>query len=355
MTLRISVAFETCFKSRFFYPSAGFGRPPKVMFVRIPPAIGREKSLTSGRSQLFCGEWPSGHQVKIWLVLAILHFSVFPVDAGLAYWGSKGFVTNTDSRNRAWTPDFSMTLGVFNIGFTPTFENREHWCANWTQLGLAVYDTEESRFAGIADLSKPLPALVDPQVYFWAKNGEDLTKGPEWVLLTRAEWRWPSTSSNSNPALTWTTDDSVSVILGQAGQQGHHLTSTRVAPEPIPQTRWLAQYLGNAPNFTTPEADPDGDGLSNQLEYFLGSNPNDGSSRISPTLQTHRDTTQLTLQRNPYASSDFVVECSSNLLFWSKLSPERLQDRPDLIEVTIPHDSNKEAAFFRFGLTPLQR
>ena len=289
------------------------------------------------------------------MFFATLLLSSFPVDAGLAYWGSKGFVTNADSRNRAWTPDFTMSLGVFKTGFKPTFENREHWCANWTQLSVAVYDPEESRFAGTVDLSKPLPVLADPQVYIWAKNGEDLTQGPEWLLLTRSEWKWPSASSNSNPAITWTTDDSVSLILGQAGQQGHHLTTTRVAPEPVSQAQWLARYLGNTPSLSTPEADPDGDGLSNQLEYFLGSNPNDGSSRIFPTLENHNDATQLTLQRNPYASSDFVVECSSNLLSWSKATPELLRDRPDLIEVTIPHAPNEKAAFFRFGLTPSQR
>lgn len=321
----------------------------------IPPAPWREISLKHTRQSVFCGGFRFVFHTIRWSSLAFLVLGAFRAHAGLAYWGSKGFVTNTDSRNRAWTPDFSLALGVFQAGFKPTFENRDQWSSKWTQLSLAKYDAEEARFAGTVDLSKPLPALADSQVYFWAKNGEDLTKGPEWLLLTRSEWKWPSTSPTSDPALTWTTDDNVSLILGKTGHQGSHLTSAHVAPEPVSQAQWLTRYLGNAPDKIAPDADPDGDGLPNQIEYFLGSNPNDGSSRISPTLQTNSVSTQLTLQRNPYASSDFIVECSSNLLSWSQATPELIQDRPDLIEVRIPHEPSAKAAFFRFGLSPPER
>jgi hypothetical protein len=265
-----------------------------------------------------------------------LIFGLIPrSQAGLVYWGSEGFVENADSRDRVWTADFTMELGVFKKGFVPMHANREQWSAKWIGLSVAVFDAAEARFAGVADLSKPLPSDADTQVYFWAKNGEDLTKGPEWLLVTRPDWKWPSTSPSGNPAVTWTTGAPATAVIGGIDAGGRHLTSLRVAPVPIGQAAWLAGFFLNKPGSTAPDADPDGDGISNRLEYFLGSDPSDGSS---------------TLARNPYAETEFGVEVSSNLKSWSESDPLVIDDSPDRIEVSIPSDPQAKSAFFRIRL-----
>ncbi len=277
-----------------------------------------------------------------------------PAHAGLAYWGSEGFVENADSHSRPWTPDFSMELGVFAKGFVPDFENRDQWLEKWIKLDVADFDAQEERFAGVVDLSLPLPAAAGPQVYFWAKNGSDLTKGPEWLLLTRPEWKWPASSPAGSPALTWTTGALASPVLGDIGTNGFHLTSARVVPVTVELDQWLKDFFPDSLANRSPEADPDGDGMSNRLEYFLGSNPGDESSIICPAIQPTGDGTLLTLQRNPYAASGFAVETSTNLRTWSSSDPETIQDRPDLIEVRVPRDPSAKAAFFRIKLEEAQ-
>ncbi|MEO5917755.1 MAG: thrombospondin type 3 repeat-containing protein [Luteolibacter sp.] len=284
----------------------------------------------------------------------VVFLGTVPAEAGLAYWGSEGFVENADSHSRPWTSDFSMELGVFEKGFVPTFENRDQWNEKWSKLDVAEFDAQEARFAGVVDLSQALPAGVDSQVYFWAKNGNDLTKGPEWLLLTRPEWKWPALSAVGSPAITWTTGAPASPVLGEIGANGFHLTSARVVPVPVLLDQWLAGYFPNPASDRNPDADPDGDGLSNRLEYFLGSNPNDGSSRICPEIRTAGNGTTLTLQRNPYAASGFAVETSANLVSWSATDPETIQDRPDLIEVRVPRDPAAKSSFFRIKLQDSQ-
>lgn len=272
------------------------------------------------------------------------------VEAGLVYWGSEGFVVNADSRSRAWTPDFVMEMGVFSKGFVPVVGNRESWRENWFKLGTADFDPQEARFAGVADLSKPLPAGADSKVYFWARNGEDLAKGPEWLLLTRPEWVWPASSPVGSPAMTWTTTIAATSVVGGIGEGGFHLISERVVPVPVLLAQWLAEQFPDSPANRSPDLDPDGDGLDNRLEYFLGSDPADPSSMVTPGIHPDGENTFLSLRRNPQASSRFVVETSANLLVWSRAEQETIQDRPDLIEVRVPRTPSVNAAFFRIKL-----
>lgn len=269
-------------------------------------------------------------------------------DAGLVYWGSEGFVQNSDSKSRVWTPDFTMSLGVFKSGFVPVEANREQWATNWTELSIAKFSPDEARFAGVVDVSQPLPTGADSQVYFWAKNGSDLTKGPEWLLVTKPDWKWPSVSAASAPAITWTTGKAASAVVGEIGTNGFHLTSERLAPVPVSRDQWLARYFPSSAASRLPDADPDGDGIPNRLEYFLGSDPNNASSRVCPDIRPAANGTTLTLRKNPYALSKVAVETSSNLKSWSASDPQVVQDRPDLLEVKFTGQPAGKSAFFRF-------
>lgn len=266
-------------------------------------------------------------------------------------WGSRGYVENADSKGRSWGPDYTMVIGVFRSGFSPSYENREQWIMEWQELGTATYDTEEKRFAGTVDTDAFTTIPTGTKIYFWARNGNDLTKGPEWVLLTEDSWKWPAKSSTVAPAITWTTnEESITLVVGDAGKNGAHLISRTLRPVPVPESTWLAEHFGNRVQDMDANADPDGDGLSNALEYLLGSNPTDASSKVTPTMATGGSTVRLNLARNPYAESGYILEASEDLKAWFKVDHDLLTDRPDLLETSVPADPSKPRLFFRFQL-----
>jgi len=317
--------------------------------LRIPPAKESHFSDWFRKVGFFHGIHHFGG-LALW-VGGMVAVSSVSLQGGLVYWGSKGFVENADSRARPWTADFTMVLGVFSKNFVPLPGNREQWLANWTELSKAEFDPEEARFAGVVDLSSGLPSDSNPQVYLWASNGLDLTKGPEWLLMTRPDWKWPASSSPQSPALTWITGNSESMVLGGVDLNGYHLLTSRVTPIPISQQEWLQSYFPITSTQIDPEADSDGDGMSNQLEYHLGSNPNNGSSAVAPQILTFQDLTVVKLKRNPFADSEYVMESSSDLKTWILSSPEVMVDRPDFLEMKVARDPSQSAAFFRFNFT----
>ncbi|HVJ44864.1 MAG TPA: thrombospondin type 3 repeat-containing protein [Luteolibacter sp.] len=273
-------------------------------------------------------------------------------DATLILWGSKGYVENTDSKGRSWDASYSMEAGFFRNGFIPTFENRGSWAENWSRLGTAMFDAEESRFAGVID-SSATTVPSGTKIYFWAKNGDDLTKGPEWVLLTQSTWTWPGSTSPVAPALVWTTGEtSISLVVGRTETAGSHLVSRSLRPVPVAEAAWLAKHFPESQTAVAGSDDPDGDGLSNTLEYFLGTDPSNGSSAGRPGIIPGGSGTVLHLARNPYAESGYDLEASTDLKKWIRVDHELLTDRPDLLEAHVPKDPAKPTWFFRFQLKP---
>ncbi|RYD38541.1 MAG: hypothetical protein EOP87_01390 [Verrucomicrobiaceae bacterium] len=316
-----------------------------MTFLHAPPA---EKDIHAGtcRRHVFSSSRS---------ILPLLAIAIFCADshAGTIHWGSKGYVENADSKGRNWDAGYTMGMGVFRHGFTPTFENRGQWATEWRELGTAIYDAEEKRFAGTVDTDAHGDVEAGTAIHFWAKNGDDLTKGPEWVLMTRDSWKWPAKTSSITPATVWTTDErSISLIVGDVGRNGKHLISRALRPVPVPESTWLAQHFGRDADTMAADLDPDGDGLPNALEYFLGSDPKDPSSTGSPVLEATTGEVRLKLARNPYAESGYVLEASEDLRIWFPVDHDLLTDRPDLVETSLKKDATKPALFFRFQLKP---
>lgn len=319
-----------------------------MFFSHAPPA---EKNAISGtlRSRVFCRFTPKiafGHA----LLLALCSVSL--ANAGLIHWGSPGFVENADSRDREWDSGYSMDAGIFVNGFVPSFENREQWLDHWQTLGRAAFDAEEKRFAGLIDTDS---AVIPPgaAVYFWARNGDDLRKGPEWILLTHPSWKWPAKTSAIAPAITWTTgEDLLALVVGDVGRHGKHLISKALRPVSIPKSKWLETYFPNNAEAAAANADPDHDGLPNTLEYFLGSDPDKSSPTAGPEIRQEGKSVKLNLQLNPYAEPDYILEGSEDLKTWFEIDHEPLTERPDLLEIAVPRDPSKHALFFRFQLKP---
>lgn len=315
--------------------------------LHVPPA---EMEPLSHASAVRLISFVSGPIRRLGFLLAIVLAGIPSLQAGRAYWGSGAFLLAEDSRGRVWDGSFTLTLGVFREGFTPGPENHEEWAAQWIPLADAVFDEEEGRFAGIADLSQALPAGAGRRVFFWARNGGDLDKGPDWLLFTHEAWVWPSLVETHAPALTWTAGEGCEVVVGGVKTSGGKWLSASVRPVAESRDAWLARHFADRPDLAHPKLDADGDGLSNELEYFLGTDPRKASSLSGPELRMHGRDVTVRLPRNPRAKGRFILQTSTDLKSWVKAGGETMVDRPDLLEVRMDRDPDKRQVFFRYQL-----
>ena len=319
------------------------------MFFSPAPRAEKDAISVARRCRVFFRCKPTTAIART-LLLSLCFISA--ASAGLIYWGSPGFVDNADSRGRLWDSGYSMEAGLFSDGFVPTFGNREQWLDHWRFLGSAAFDAEEKRFAGVINTDSATIA-AGATIYIWAKNGNDLRKGPEWVLLTHPSWKWPAKSAAITPAIIWTTGENLlALVVGDVGLQGKHLVSRALRPVPISKSEWLEKYFPNDATAAAADADPDHDGLSNTLEYFLGSDPHTPSKTTGPAISQEGNSVRLNLQLNPYAESDYILQGSEDLKTWFEIGHEPFTERPDLLETKVTRDPSKRALFFRFQLKP---
>ncbi len=266
------------------------------------------------------------------------------------FWGSRAFGAHETSGGKAWGPEFTLELGVFRGGFRPTPENVDDWPARWIALGTAVFDPEEGRYAGLADDSHPLPAGAGDRVFFWASDGSDLTRGPEWLLLAHPDWTW-SGRPGGPPGLPniWIAEQAAEAVVGETG--GDRLATVALRPAPVPLEAWLARWFPQDVGLRDPDADPDGDGLSNRAEYLLGSDPTEATAG-TPRMSFTPHGVRLALERNPYALSTAVLETSADLRTWTPADATTETERPDRIEMLAIPRPGERARFFRFNLQP---
>lgn len=97
---------------------------------------------------------------------------------------------------------------------------------------------------------------------------------------------------------------------------GFHYDSTPSdgLPDDWMRTHFGSTSLGNIGDQNHPDSDPDRDGMSNRIEYFYGSDPNDSSSH--PPMMTYDHTNQ-TVSWNTINRMPYYVECSDNMNIWT--------------------------------------
>jgi len=132
-------------------------------------------------------------------------------------------------------------LGIFETPggseFTPTFENRADWQANWKPFtgGVSDYNnpvagrgaaaTEENTFTGLVTFSDDA-FTAGRQVYIWGFNQKAETDGggtfSEWVLFTGTDnsspdtnWVIPNGNGQGQPTRTWDVFNANSAIVGK--------------------------------------------------------------------------------------------------------------------------------------------
>lgn len=167
-----------------------------------------------------------------------------------------------------------------------------------TNFSDGVIDTYESVDPLFEGRGQPLGIAVseDGSQLFWAER----TGGN--ILMANADG----------------SGDVTTLVSGEDSPFGFTLMPTVAGGEDY--ASWItAQSV--APEDQGTEADPDGDGLSNLLEYALGGDPATANSEIAPLLGTETvgESTYLSIAFTKNANAqgiDYVVEASSDLVTW---------------------------------------
>jgi predicted peptidase len=86
---------------------------------------------------------------------------------------------------------------------------------------------------------------------------------------------------------------------------------------------WRSNQFGvnaGTPSIAGNSADPDGDGLTNLVEYALSANPNAAASTNLPVCTAVSDHLQLAFSRMAPSDVTYVVEVSTNLISWTPIA-----------------------------------
>lgn len=112
---------------------------------------------------------------------------------------------------------------------------------------------------------------------------------------------------------------------------------------------WRARHFGSS-GIGEPEADPDGDGRSNLLEYATGSNPNSTVNTGMIEAQFEGSAFVLTIRKGPGAKDvRYEVEGSSNLSSWSPSLVTILDNNASMLRVRF--NETTAAGFLRLKVT----
>jgi hypothetical protein len=144
-----------------------------------------------------------------------------------------------------------------------------------------------------------------------------------------------------------------------------HLVSADELNEPQSYAAWTQQWADLSSK--APDADPDGDGIPNSLEYVLGGNPGQSSIAIAPQASIRDGNFIFTFQRADASETPDVslaVETSTDLLTWpqsyiispgtpaSQVTIQENGEAPDTITVTLPGAHMRRFARLKLTLTP---
>ena len=269
----------------------------------------------------------------------------------IAYGSSVG-VTNLTSSGAPMPEGFVFQLGTFEGGFVPDPSNTDGWLGAWrpasdregeplagnsaayqTQLLGGVFPPEmrANCFTGSLTLDHNEPPFdLGGQLYIWGYDQRVTAGAAEWILITDPGWKWPDGSSNL-PAISYAVSGASIVVLGDINGEGYEMRSAAVT---VPASSaslyegWLAQnfsagVLGDEAleaEVWGDHADPDGDGLSNLLEYFTANDPN-LLETVSGVGQPMVDGDKIVVAYRRSLSATGVVgqmEWSKDLQSWSR-------------------------------------
>lgn len=263
-------------------------------------------------------------------IVALFGFPVGAAGAAQVNWGSERFATSLTSAGEGSPMDASFTfeLGAFEPGFVPTAANRNEWVSRWQGAASAGYNETFRFFTGsvLVDSANPVFSASN-QGYIWGFNSRASGQTVEWVLITSPSWLWSSASGIATP-LEWCVVEASVAVVGQinAADGSCHMRSASLtlAGNPNDPIAWRDTTFGSSAYMEAIagwDADPDGDGSSNLLEFALGTEALTGDGGSAMTLGTAMtggsEYQTLSVARVRRPSLVYIPEVSSDLSHWS--------------------------------------
>ncbi len=154
------------------------------------------------------------------ITLAMLAAASFtPASADVIDWGFELAQTPTssfDSTGTAVDSSYTFYLGTFADSFAPTVDrsNFNDWLVNWSTLDSATFDDGVNNwFNGSVNLTDNTIFETTDPVYIWGTNGL-LGDAGENILLTSANWAFPSASPDPDLTEFFLSDVGLTAVVG---------------------------------------------------------------------------------------------------------------------------------------------
>ncbi len=293
------------------------------------------------------------------------------VHAASIIWTNTVFRTNIESDGitnftDAWVFELGtfVTLPTDTEEFIPTEENRSEWAAHWVRLDTSTYSTVVGLnfYTNNTNLeSNAAPFVVGARAYVWGYSST--SANAEWILLTDEDWLYPEViDTNGVPSIETTNfdlrfnSDSIAITGsldpgGRGPETEDGGDSTAILMQSAPSsgntgpgdrsfTDWLQQNFSllelSDPLISGPLADPDGNGLSNLIEYaFFFDSRNGSLTQSESTLPNTgvalaRDSSDPSIVNasfiKPFNTTDleYTFQVSSDAVTWTDIDAASL-------------------------------
>jgi hypothetical protein len=218
-------------------------------------------------------------------------------------------------------PDgYEVQIGIFEGSFVPSAANVSEWADHWRSLSKAKYNAPYGIYTAYSSQEHPanFPAHQRFYVFGHQQIGPNhaevfLATDPNWLIPKGAPLPVPTTADTviASTFIVGSIDDGLSMQTAAVKTN---------APPPHFFTEWALEYFGNAerndPLIGGESADPDGDGLSNALEYLAGSHPKRPNANPLRITQQSGDDLGLRYQLSGSARATWKLQYSENLVDW---------------------------------------
>lgn len=235
-------------------------------------------------------------------------------------WRSLPFQSNLTSSGSILSDEWSFHLGYFDSDFIPTSSNTADWGDRWVTLDNAPYSIASARFSGVWVDTGEVPD--GSKGYIWGLNRG--ASRPEWILLSASNWTFPLPTSdplNPSPGATWSVTNSNEVILGSVNVGGNHLRTEAAVGQPplLSGDDWLQLVFSPAersnPAISAWDADPDGDGQTNLVEFAFGLNPQ-SPDQVATAFSLDAGFLEFEVRRAERVGVAYFGRVSSDLVTW---------------------------------------
>ncbi len=253
----------------------------------------------------------------------------------VSYSGVLGSVNET-SRRQPLPGDASFELGSFIDDFVPTAANTAQWAGNWRAATRATYNPQVGFFSMQYIFTvNPASFPVGGAVYLWGFT--DTTVQGEWLLLRNDRWKWPAANDLPGTApVEWGVNDAgTAAVVGNITNSGAFTVFASVPQAPLPLLPYADWAVRTMPTRTAAErstqADPDGDGYANALEYAMGTSPELANhGLVTPFVRTAlgRSFFSVRLPLSPRADAAISAEISADLRAWTSSGVAQWLENP---------------------------